>query len=188
MRPTPRFLLALLGAATVALPASAHPLHGGTGLEAGLLHPLMGADHLLAALAIGFWASRIEGAKAWALPGVFLLGIAAGAVAGMQGILPGWMESGIAASVLLLGLAAALLPRLPMAPMLVAVAAFGALHGLAHGNELPEAMSPLGYGLGFLASTAAVHAVALLAARRLRWMALSGGAAVAAAGLVLLVG
>lgn len=188
MRALPRCFLALLAAGTAALPAAAHPLHGGTGLEAGLLHPLMGADHLLAAVAIGVWAARIEGAKAWALPGVFLAGIAGGALLGMQGMVPGWMEGGIAASVLLLGLAAALLPRLPLAPMLAAVAAFGMLHGVAHGSEVPDAISPAGYALGFLASTAAVHALALLAARRLRWIALPGGAAIAAAGLVLLVG
>ncbi|KAA2212731.1 HupE/UreJ family protein [Teichococcus oryzae] len=183
------FLLGLLALGVTALPATAHPGHAeGSSLALGLMHPLSGADHLLAAVAIGLWASRIEGLRAWALPGGFLLGIVGGALLGMAGFVPGWMEPGIAASVLLLGAAAALLPRLSLPPMLAAVVVFGVLHGLAHGSEVPEATNPLVYGLGFLAATAAVHAAALLSARALRWLAVPGGAAIAASGLVLLLG
>ena len=42
--------------------AFAHPGHGGSwGLAAGLAHPFLGIDHLVAMTAVGFWAAQLGG-------------------------------------------------------------------------------------------------------------------------------
>jgi urease accessory protein len=47
------------GLMVTATAASAHAGHdAGTGFTSGLLHPMLGLDHLLAMAAIGFWSVR----------------------------------------------------------------------------------------------------------------------------------
>src|SRR3954453_19980754 len=54
--------------------AMAHPGHWEHGgVVAGTLHPIFGYDHIIAALAVGFWAMRGGGKIRWMLPGAFLL-------------------------------------------------------------------------------------------------------------------
>ncbi|MFL5291384.1 MAG: HupE/UreJ family protein, partial [Myxococcales bacterium] len=49
--------LLIAAAALAPLPALAHPGHAeALGFTAGLLHPLTGADHMLAMLMVGLWA------------------------------------------------------------------------------------------------------------------------------------
>jgi urease accessory protein len=60
--------------ACLPLPALAHSGHPeAAGLVAGLLHPLTGADHLLALLAVGIWSARQPARPALA----FMLALAA---------------------------------------------------------------------------------------------------------------
>jgi urease accessory protein len=50
---------AIGGASLLAMwagPAWSHPCHGGSAFSAGLLHPVTGADHLVAMLLVGLWA------------------------------------------------------------------------------------------------------------------------------------
>ena len=185
--------LVLLAAALLApLPALAHP--GGDhvhGFATGLLHPLTGLDHLAAMVAIGLWAGLLGGRSLWLLPAGFLGGMAAGGVLGMTGIgLPG-VQAGILASVIVLGALVGAAGRLPAAFALPMVAAFGLLHGHAHGTEAVG--GAFGYEAGFLIATAALHGAGLLlaagAAQRGQQVALrfAGGASAAiAAGIVLL--
>ena len=74
-------------------------------------------------------------------------------VAGLWGMsgaqLPG-VEIGIAVSVVILGLAIALRATPPLAAGAAACAIFAIFHGHAHGAELPEGASSLGYALGFV--------------------------------------
>lgn len=161
-----RRLLTLAAALLLPLPALAHP--GGDhvhGLAAGLLHPLAGPDHLVAMLAIGLWAGLLGGRLVWLLPAGFLGGMAAGGALGFGGVgLPG-VEAGILASVIVLGALVGAAARLPTAVALPLVAAFGLLHGHAHGTE--AAGGALGYAIGFLVATALLHAAGALAATRL---------------------
>ena len=39
--------------------AEAHPGHSGAGFTHGFAHPLGGADHLLAMVAVGLWAAQL---------------------------------------------------------------------------------------------------------------------------------
>lgn len=185
--------LAILAAALLApLPALAHP--GGDhvhGFTTGLLHPLTGLDHLAAMVAIGLWAGMLGGRLLWLLPAAFLGGMAAGGALGMGGMaLPG-VQAGILASVILLGALVGAAGRLPAALALPMVAAFGLLHGHAHGTEAVG--GAFGYELGFIAATAALHGAGLLlaagAAQRGQQVALrlAGGASAAiVAGIALL--
>ncbi len=147
-------MLALLGASGA---AGAHTGHGASGFLAGLAHPLNGMDHLLAMLAVGLWAGQAGGRRIWLLPALFMATLAIGALAGtLQPSLP-LVEQGIAASVLVLGLLIASPTRLALPASMALVAVFGLFHGHAHGSEMPDASAPLGYALGFLAATAALH-------------------------------
>ena len=100
-----------------------------------------------------------------------------------------WLESAIAASVLALGLMIAFRLRLTSAWGLLAVSSFAMFHGFAHGLEIPQTASPLGYGLGFVMATASLHAVGVLLGLSLRQKHIilqAGGVAIAAAGLLLM--
>lgn len=170
--------------------ASAHPGHGATSLFEGLLHPF-GADHLLAMVAVGLWsAAALPGARRWLGPLTFLSAMGAGALLAIAGLALPYLETGVAASVLVFGAMLLCARRLPAAAGLTLVALAAALHGLAHGAELPVGASVAGYMTGFLASTALLHAggVGLGVALRERgsrlWQAL--GASLGAAGLLLL--
>jgi hypothetical protein len=81
----------------------AHPGHA-DGAMAGLMHPLTGADHILAILAVGLWGAQLGGRAQWILPASFVCLLAAGGALGMSGIALPMVEAGILASVLLLGL------------------------------------------------------------------------------------
>ncbi|MGD9831944.1 MAG: HupE/UreJ family protein [Piscinibacter sp.] len=179
-----------LGLALAAGTASAHTGHGSESLFQGLTHPL-GLDHLLAMMAVGVWsAAAFDGARRWLAPLTFLTAMTAAALLAMAGVSVPFVEHGIALSVLMFGAMLAFARRVPAAPGLALVAAAAALHGMAHGAELPAGASVAGYALGFLATTAALHAggVGLGVALRERgaWIWRSGGALLGLAGVVLL--
>ena len=138
--------------------AFAHPGHGDNGLLAGISHPIGGLDHLLAMLAVGLWAAQQQGTARWALPCTFVGTMLLGGVLGFEGLELPALESGIAASVLALGLAVALAVRPPLSLAVTATALFALFHGVAHGLELPDMSSPWTYAAGFVLATAALHA------------------------------
>ena len=175
--------------------AYAHPGHAAQGgFLAGFAHPFSGADHLLAMFAVGVWAAQLGGRAQWAVPFAFVSMMAAGAALALAGpsILPGAVESGIAASLLVLGLLVWRAQRLPVAAALALVAVFALFHGAAHANELPASADPLRYAAGFLAATALLHGLGLAfgaaAQRRAPLLGRFGGAATAMVGIILLAG
>ncbi|MDR6181143.1 hydrogenase/urease accessory protein HupE [Pseudomonas sp. SORGH_AS 211] len=133
--------------------AFAHPGHAENGLAAGVLHPLTGLDHLLAMLAVGLWAAQQQGKARLALPCTFVGTMLIGGLLGFTGLELPLLETGIAASVLALGLLVALAARPPVAAAVSLTAAFALFHGVAHGLELPEMGNPWAYALGFVAAT-----------------------------------
>lgn len=158
------FALALLLSPALAF---AHDGHTHSGLLAGLAHPLQGLDHLLALLAIGLWAAQQSGAARWAVPLTFVACMALGGLLGFAGMQLPHIETGIAASVLALGLLVTFAARLPLAVAMALTAIFALSHGVAHGLELPLAASPWAYAFGFALATAALHAVGYGLARGL---------------------
>ena len=71
-----------LGLLSLAAPAFAHPGHdpASAGFLAGIAHPLLGLDHLLAMLVVGVWAAQAGGRARWFLPASFLALMACGAL------------------------------------------------------------------------------------------------------------
>lgn len=180
-------LLVLTALAAPAL-AFAHPGHGGGSFSAGLLHPVGGWDHLLAMLAVGLWAASFEGKARWLVPASFVGVMVLGCAAGAGGINVPLTEQGIAASVLVFGLAAAWLKRVP-APAAVALAGIFALfHGAAHGVE-SGGHDALGFAAGFILSTALLHAAGYFGGKALLgsvWPVRIAGSLIGLAGLGLL--
>lgn len=185
----PIAVAALLALLALPGPAAAHTFGAtGAGLAEGFLHPLGGWDHLLAMLAVGVWAAQLGGRAVWAAPAAFVGGLVLGAVLGMAGVELVAVETGILASLVVVGLLIALAVRLPLPGGLALVALFGLVHGHAHGTELPEAASPLLYGIGFVSASILLHAIGVALGTAARRWALPllprlGGGAVAAAGL-----
>lgn len=158
---TTKFLTAILLLATSSA-VFAHPGHNVSGLASGLMHPFSGLDHLLAMVAVGLWAAQGNiksrgGRKVWLLPATFMTMLAVGAGVALQWQSLPLVETGIATSVLVLGLLISLSLRLPMILGVVVTAMFGLMHGYAHGLKLPESAAPVEYALGFLAATATLH-------------------------------
>ena len=180
-------LLATLLFAAPAL-ALAHPGHESSGLMAGLWHPIGGWDHLLAMLAVGLWAASFSGKARWLIPASFVGVMALGFVFGANGGEVPMMEQGIAASVLVLGLAAAWVKRVPVAFAALMVGGFALFHGVAHGSEL-GAHGALSFTAGFMIATAALHAAGFgigWALNKNVWLLRAAGSAIGLAGLGML--
>lgn len=191
-----------LGIATSLLLLASVPLHAHTGAGHthgflhGFTHPLGGWDHLLAMIAVGLWAAQRPGHSRWALPAGFVGGMVLGGILAIAGTaLPG-VESGIVLSVMLLGAFVAASVRMPAAAGIALMAAFGLMHGHAHGAEMPAATSATAYALGFGVATALLHASGVAAAIGIRGVAgrvtaqhaiRVAGSGIAVAGLLLAV-
>lgn len=187
-------LPALLVLSMLASAAQAHPGHGAPGFVSGLLHPLLGVDHLLAMLGIGLWtalrAQPITPGRALSLPALFVCGAALGTALGMAGFFNAGIEIAVAASLFLLGLALLFGMRSAHQLALCLVPICGVLHGGAHGTELAGIAGSAEVS-GFLIGTALLHmlglviGLALPASRRRPLIAASGGG-MAVAGIWLL--
>jgi len=148
----------VLGGMALAEPASAHEAEAlSIGIVGGFTHPLSGADHLLAMVAVGLWGAFLRRPMIYLLPIVFPALMAIGGVLGMAGIAFPPVEIGIALSVLVLGGAVLAAWRAPKWIAIVIVAIFGLFHGYAHGLELPSMADPLGFSLGFVVATGMLH-------------------------------
>lgn len=193
-----------LAAMLAGAPALAHPGHDvasvGASLASGLLHPLTGADHLLAMVAVGVWSALAVGAVGAGggvlrLPLAFVALMLVGAVLGLAGFALPAVEPMIAASLLVVGLLVALRARLPAGAAMALVGGFALFHGYAHGAELPASAGALpavlAYVGGFAAATVALHLAGIAAGTVLRrhapWLARAAGAGVALYGVGLMV-
>jgi len=172
-----------------AAPAWAHTGVGpASGFAAGVLHPVFGLDHLAVMLAVGIWAGQLGGRARFALPGAFLVLIAAGLALGMALPAVAASEALILLSLAAMGLLIALEARFRVVWAAGLVGLFAFLHGHAHGSEAPLAASGLGYAAGVMLATALPIGAGLALQRGLRRLGsrLAGLTALAAAaGLAL---
>ncbi|MDM0046112.1 HupE/UreJ family protein [Variovorax dokdonensis] len=174
--------------------AQAHTGVHPAGLEGGLLHPLLGPDHLLAMVCVGVVSMQLGGSSVWRVPAAFVLAMIVGGATGMARPGAGFAEAGIAISLVALGSAIVFRQRMPHALVMACVGVFGFCHGYAHGVEIPQAASPWLYTVGFVTSTTLLHVCGVglgwLGARgRTQAMALrAGGLAVGVMGLAYLGG
>jgi urease accessory protein len=146
--------------ATFMLPslAHAHIVAGQTsGFAHGFVHPLTGLDHIAAMVAVGLWAAQRGGRAIWVVPLTFVGVMSLSGLLGMTGVFVPFVEPGIAASVFVLGLLIAAAVRLPLVASSLIVGVFAVFHGHAHGAEMPETVSGLSYGIGFVLATGLLH-------------------------------
>jgi urease accessory protein len=174
--------------------ASAHEGAGITGgFISGFMHPLLGWDHVVAMVAVGLWGAFLGNPAIWILPVVFPLVMAFGGALGVMGIPIPAVETGIAASAVVLGAMVAFAVRPPIWIAAVIVGAFAIFHGHAHGTELPNAANPLAYSLGFVIATGLLHLSGIAFGLLVRWPAgklavQSGGGIIALVGVGFLTG
>jgi urease accessory protein len=179
-------------AALIPVTAFAHTGHVGsrTAFAEGVLHPLGGADHLLAMVAVGLWAATATDRRGiWALPLTFITAMILGGILGAKGIALPAVEPMILASSVVLGLAVALALRPSLAVALPVVAVFGLMHGHAHGAEGPAA-GPVaglaGYAAGFVLATGALHLTGIALGRFGATRLIGAATAALGAGLAVL--
>lgn len=174
--------------------------HSGTdgGIFAGLLHPILGIDHLLAMVTVGLLSAQMGGRAIWTVPATFVSVMALGGVLGILGLPLPFVEYGIALSVVVLGIALLARKKISVHLAMVFVGLFALFHGHAHGTELPElsetALDVFAYVFGFLFATAGLHLIGALTGQMavntprgasvLRY----SGALIAAAGVYLVMG
>lgn len=174
--------------------------HSGTdgGIFAGLLHPILGIDHLLAMVTVGLLSAQMGGRAIWTVPATFVSVMALGGVLGILGLPLPFVEYGIALSVVVLGIALLARKKISVPLAMVLVGLFALFHGHAHGTELPElsetALDVFAYVFGFLVATAGLHLIGALTGQMavntprgasvLRY----SGALIAAAGVYLVMG
>ncbi|WP_432377305.1 HupE/UreJ family protein [Duganella sp. P38] len=180
-----KITMALASALALATASGAAFAHTGAGAHthgflAGFTHPFTGLDHLLAMLAVGAWSVRQPNAR-W-LPPVFIGMLLTGMAGGALGLrIPG-LETGIAVTVALMGVLLVAAARLPAVAGMAMVGAFAVLHGNAHGQELPQAISAAGL---LAASLLLVYGGKWLGRASPALAVKASGAAIAAAGVML---
>ena len=174
--------------------ASAHEGAGITGgFISGFMHPILGWDHVVAMVAVGLWGAFWGHPAIWLLPVVFPLVMALGGALGVIGVPIPAVETGIAASAVVLGAMVAFAVRPPIWIAAVTVGAFAIFHGHAHGTELPNAANPLSYSIGFVLSTGLLHLSGIVFGLLVRWpvgkiAVQAGGGLIALAGVGFLTG
>ena len=156
--------------AASAAPAFAHLDPGEHGsFLAGVSHPLFGLDHILAMVAVGLWAALLAQNEAngtsnsralWLVPSAFVGTMCLGFAAALFALPLPFVEPVILASVVVIGLLAAVGLGVPTSLAMVMVGFFAFFHGHAHGGELGSA-GALSFGAGFALSTAALHAAGI---------------------------
>jgi urease accessory protein len=161
-----------------------------SGFGAGFFHPIGGADHMLAMVAVGLLAAQIGKKALWIVPSAFVLMMLFGGILGISGIVLPFIEAGILASVVIFGALSAAGAKLPVASSAVIVGLFAIFHGYAHGAEMPLEAGAFDYSIGFMLATVLLHGAGIAAGRGLekaynaRVTRISGGA-IAAGGVLL---
>ena len=152
----------LIAIAAFLLASSAAQAHVGVGdthgFAHGFAHPLSGIDHILAMVAVGLFAAHLGGRALYLVPLSFIAMMIVGGVLGIAGVSLPFVEIGIGLSVVVFGMAVAFGLNMPAALAMLLVGFFAIFHGHAHGTEMPESISGLAYGAGFVLATATLHA------------------------------
>ena len=189
MSPARTRTLILLPLCLFAGAASAHTGHHAVaGFSSGFGHPFSGLDHLLAMIAVGLWAAQQGGRALWAVPAAFVSTMLAGGALAWMGLPLPHAETGIAVSVLVLGLLVAARRRWGVVIGMAIAAGFALFHGYAHGLEMPQASSAALYAAGFTLATTLLHAAGIAASRVGRRAIHGAGMAIAAGGAAMLLG
>jgi urease accessory protein len=155
-------LIVIAAALLASSAAQAHVGVGDThGFVHGFAHPMSGVDHILAMVAVGLFAAHLGGRALYLVPLSFVAMMIVGGMLGIAGVSLPFVEIGIGLSVVVFGIAVAFSLDIPAALAMMLVGFFAIFHGHAHGTEMPESVSGLAYGGGFILATAALHALGI---------------------------
>lgn len=177
---------ALLGASSAPALAHLNPAEHGS-LMAGVSHPLFGLDHILAMVAVGLWAALLAQSEAndtsnrralWLVPTAFVGTMCLGFAAALLELPLPFVEPVILASVVVIGLLAAVALNVPTGLAMVMVGFFAFFHGYAHSGELGSA-GALSFGIGFALSTVILHLAGIGLGRGLGRLYGGGGGRIA---------
>lgn len=137
--------------------AFAHSAESTAGFLEGVIHPMSGATHLLAMIAVGVLSSRFGGGAVWQVPAAFIASMLVGLYLGEAGYALPHFELAISLSLLLFG-GLLLRSKVPvMVVMIFAVLFFGIFHGYAHGIEIGGLLNPTGFRKGFFMGSVVIH-------------------------------
>jgi urease accessory protein len=156
-----RILISVMLTGALISPALAHTDVGQTNsFTSGLLHPLSGADHILAMIAIGLWGVLRGGRAIWLWPAAFVTTLLGGFAAAALGLQVPFVEPAISSSIIVLGLCVALAIATPIWVGAAIAGLFAFFHGHAHGTEVATA-SILPYVAGFALSSAWIQSASI---------------------------
>jgi len=142
-------------------PALAHIGVGQTdSFASGIAHPLHGADHVLAMLAVGLWGVLAGGRAIWVWPMAFVGTMLAGFAAATLGLQMPYVEPAIWSSIVILGLLVALAIKAPVWLGAAMTGLFAFFHGHIHGTEVVSG-SLVPYAAGFALATAGLLAAGI---------------------------
>jgi len=157
----------------------------------GFVHPLHGADHLVAMLAVGIWGALAGGRAIRVWPIAFVATMLVGFASAAAGIAVPLVEPAILSSIVVLGLLIAFSAQAPLWLGAAIIGLFAFFHGHAHGTEAVSA-SAVAYAAGLMLATGALHTAGIglcrVAGGSMPRVALRAAGAVAAfGGMVALV-
>jgi urease accessory protein len=143
------------------------------GWWSGVLHPMEGPDHLVTMLLVGLLgglAVRV-GRSSWTLPTAFGLSMAAFGLIGSAVDRAFDVDPALIALAGVLGALVFVHPRRTAIAAPVVVVLSGALHGLAHSNDMAGISRPVGYVAGFTFTAGLLLIVgAIVGATTGRWL------------------
>jgi urease accessory protein len=122
----------------------------------GFLHPLHGADHLVAMLAVGIWGALAGGRAIRVWPIAFVATMLVGFASAAAGIAVPLVEPAILSSIVVLGLLVAFAAEAHLWLGAAIIGLFAFFHGHAHGTEAVSA-SAIAYAAGLMFATGALH-------------------------------
>ncbi len=133
--------------------------------NSGFLHLFQGVDHIVAMLAVGFWAAQMRGVALWFLPLTFVSVMALGGLLGMSGFEFNYAETIILSSGFVLSIFAIKNVQFDLKITALIVGFFALFHGYAHGAEIADSADFLSYSIGFISATSLLHIAGILFAR-----------------------
>ena len=122
----------------------------------GLIHPLHGADHLVAMLAVGVWGAIAGGRAVRVWPIAFVATMLVGFATAVSGIAVPIVEPVVWLSVVVLGLFVALAVNAPVWCGAAIIGLLAFFHGHVHGTEAATSSLPA-YASGLAIATGVLH-------------------------------
>src|SRR5262245_40900234 len=126
----------------------------------GFAHPLHGADHLVAMLAVGIWGALAGGRAIRIWPVAFVGTMLVGFTSAAMGSAVPFVEPAILSSIVVLGLLVAFAAEAPLWLGAAIIGLFAFFHG--HGHEIEAASAGLvAYATGLAVTTGGLHAAGI---------------------------